>query len=206
MDADDVVGLTLAAGLVLFLIGAGGWRLAYERPLVEALVVIHGDCRRRAWIHLWMILAMFVTAAGVVGLAVMLTDRAAAVVAAMAGVVYALGALCWVVSLTFRLTVVPWAAERTVEDGVPPATFPPLDRWASSLYVVHMTSAYAAFAIVGAAALVSEALPPWSAWLGIGWGVAFLTGFVATRFQGWFNPPFWAHAYTGTLGVVLLLG
>lgn len=29
---------------------------------------------------------------------------------------------------------------------------------------------------------------------------------VATRFAGPFNPPFWAHLYTGAVGVTLLLG
>ncbi len=205
MRAHDVVGITLIAGLVAFLIGAGGWRLAYEKPLIEALRVIHTDRRRRAWIHLWMIPAMFLTAAGVAGFGVLLPDPDAAAIAGMAAVVYALGALCWVVSLTFRLTVVPWAAQVTVEDGAPPQVFPPFDYWAGSLYIAHMASAYAAFAVLGAAVLVSEALPPWLGWLGIGGGAAFLAGFVATRFRGPFNPPFWAHTYTGILGVLLVL-
>jgi hypothetical protein len=28
---------------------------------------------------------------------------------------------------------------------------------------------------------------------------------VATRFAGPFNPPFWAHLYTGTVGLFVLL-
>jgi hypothetical protein len=53
--------------------------------------------------------------------------------------------------------------------------------------------------------LVSEALPTWLGWTGVGWGLAFAAGLVATRFAGPFNPPFWAHLYTGTVGVLLLL-
>ncbi len=205
MRAHDVVGISLVAGLVVFLIGAGAWRLAYEQPMAEALRVIHADRRRRAWIHLWMLPAVFVTSAGVVGLATLPDDRTAVAVGVMAAVVYALGALCWIVSLAFRLTVVPWAAQRTVEEGQPPAVFPPLDRWAGSLYVVHMASAYAAFAVVGWAVLLAGQLPAWSGWLGVLGGLGFLAGFAATRFAGPFNPPFWAHAYTGALGVILLL-
>lgn len=205
MQVLQVVGVWLVAGLTFFLVGAGAWRLEYERPLAEALRVIHADRRRRAWIHLWMIPAMFLTPMGVAGYAAVIADRAAAAIAVMAAVVYAMGAVCWVASLAFRLTVVPWAAERTVEDGVLPEGFAALDRWAGSLYVVHMASAYAAFALLGSAVLMAGQLPPWVGWLGVGWGLSFLAGFVATRFSGLFNPPFWAHAYTGVLGVVLLL-
>jgi hypothetical protein len=205
MDAADVVGWVLVGGFVLFLVGAGGWRMEYEQPLPEALRVIHGDRRRRAWIHLWMIPAMFATSAGVAGYAANAADGVAAALALMAAVVYAMGAVCWVASLAFRLTVVPWAAERTVEDGDPPAGFPALDAWAGSLYVVHMVSAYAAFAVVGASVLVAGELPSWVGWLGLGWGLAFGAGFVATRFAGVFNPPIWAHTYTLLLGVMLLV-
>lgn len=206
MQVQDVVGLTLISGLIIFLVGAGAWRLQYEGPMPEVLRVIHGDRRRRAWIHLWMVPAMFVTTAGVGGYAAMTgTGSAAAVLAGMSSIVYALGAVCWVVSLAFRLTVVPWAAEHAVRHGAPPPAFVALDRWAGSLYALHMASAYAAFALIGSAALLAGDLPPWVGWLGIGWGSSFLTGLVATRFAGPFNPPFWAHAYTGVVGLALVV-
>jgi hypothetical protein len=34
-------------------------------------------------------------------------------------------------------------------------------------------------------------------------GLAFLAGFVGTRFAGPFNPPLWAHTYTALISVVL---
>jgi hypothetical protein len=206
MRAADVIGICLVAGMVTFLVGAGGWRQAYEAPLVESLRVIHEDRRRRAWIHLWMIPAMFLTAGGVAGYAALAPGELAVALTLVGAVVYALGAVCWIASLAFRLTVVPWAAERTVADGAPPEAFPALDRWAGSLYVVHMASAYAASAIIGGAVLAGGDLPTWLGWAGIIWGASFLVGFVATRFAGPFNPPFWAHVYTGLLGAMLLSG
>lgn len=202
----DVVAVSLTAGVVVFLVGAAAWRLAYEQPLPDALRVIHADRGRRAWIHLWMLPAMFLTPAGLAGYAAVLTGTGAdgGAVATMAAAVYALGAVCWVVSLVFRLTVVPWAAARTVDDGAPPDVFVSLDHQAGALYVVHMASAYAAFALLGGAVLVSGDLPSWFGWLGVAGGLGFLAGFVATRFAGPFNPPFWAHTYTGALGVLLL--
>ncbi len=204
MDPDTIVGWTLLLGAVVFLVGAGAWRLDYEKPMAEALTIIASDRRRRAWIHLWMIPAMLITAAGLAGLVVVVQDPTAVVWTAMAAATWGLGAVCWVVSLAFRLTVVPWAADETVGGGVPPA-FPPLDAWASSLYAVHMLSGYAAFALLGAGVLADGVLSSWVGWLGIGWGTAFTAGMVATRFSGPFNPPFWTHTYTAMLGVLLLL-
>jgi hypothetical protein len=204
MDAQQLAGVTLVSGMVLFLVGAAGWRLAYELPLPEALRAIHSEPRRRMWIHVWMIIAMLVTPAGLTAWTVVVDDPTGRAWLAMATAVYALGAVCWIVSLVFRLTVVPWAAERTVAMGQPPDGFAALDHWAGALYVVHMTSAYTAFALMGAGILAAGDLPTWLGWLGVGWGTVYLAGFVATRFAGLFNPPFWAHLYTGVVGVVLL--
>jgi len=206
MQEHELVGIVLVAGLVVFFIGAGGWKLVYDQPMREALPVIHVDRRRRAWIHLWMIPAMFLTSAGVVGLAAVVGDGVAVALSLMAGIVYALGAVCWVASLAFRLTVVPWAAEQTVDRGDLPEGFAALDSWAGSLYSIHMVSAYVAFAILGAAVLVDGELPRWSGWVGIVGGIVFSIGFLATRREGPFNPPFWAHLYTGMIGILLLLG
>ena len=205
VDGAVVIGGVLVAGLVIFLVGAVAWRLDYQRPLQEALPVIHRDRGRRAWIHTWMIVAMVITPAGLVGLTLALAEPIAMVLAGMATAVYGAGGICWIVSLAFRLTVVPWAAERATAGQVPEG-FAAYDRWAGALYVVHMLTAYVGSAMLGMAVLASDALPAWLGWAGVLWGLAFAVGFVATRFAGPFNPPFWAHLYTGAVGLVLLLG
>jgi len=201
-----LVGGFLISGLVVFLVGAVGWRLDYQRPLDEALPLIHRDRRRWTWIHTWMIAGLVITPAGLVGLTLALEEPTATVLAGMATAVYGVGAVCWIVSLAFRLTVMPWAAERTVTSGKVPDGFAAYERWAGTLYLVHMVTAYVSSAVLGTAALASEALPAWLGWAGVVWGLAFAAGFVATRFAGPFNPPFWAHLYTGAVGLVLLLG
>jgi hypothetical protein len=205
MSEHELVGAVLVAGLVVFLVGAGAWRLAYDQPLHEALPVIHADRRRRAWIHLWMIPALFVTSAGMLGMPAVLSDGLAVVVSLMAGTVYALGAVCWIAALAFRLTVVPWAAAQIVERGELPEGFTALDGWAGALYSVHMVSAYAAFAILGAAVLIDGDLPRWAGWVGVVGGLVLAAGFLATRREGPFNPPAWAHLYTAVVGVLLLV-
>jgi hypothetical protein len=200
-----VVGWTLVAGSITFLIGAARWRMAYEQPLEASLRVVAGDRPRRAWIHLWMIAGVFVTSAGVAGVPLMVrADETATVVAVMAVVTYLLGALGWIASLAFRLTVVPWAAERTVADGRVPEPFPALDAWAGSLYVVHMASAYVAFALLGSAVLAAGVLAPWVGWTGVVLGLGALAGFVVTRAAGPFNPPILAHLYPLVLGIAVL--
>jgi hypothetical protein len=114
-----------------------------------------------------------------------------------------MGAMTWAVSLAFRLTV-PWAAQEAARSGDAPPSFPALDSWATALYALHMASAYCASALLGAAVVTEARSPAWVGWVGIGWGLGFLAGFVATRFSGPYNPPFWAHAYTGLVGGVLL--
>jgi hypothetical protein len=152
-----------------------------------------------------MVAGVLVTFAGLAGLAVILDDPTARLLAAMATAVYVSGGICWIASLAFRLTVVPWAAEQAVHVGDAPDGFTAYDRWAGALYCVHMLTAYVASAVLGIAVLVSDALPLWLGWAGVGWGLAFASGLVATRFAGPFNPPFWAHLFTGALGVSLLL-
>ncbi len=204
VDGRQLVGAALVAGLVLFMVGAVRWRLSYEKPPAESLPFIHRDRARRRWIHVWMLAAMLVTPAAVAGFGTLPATGSGRAFAAMAATGYAIGAAGWVMSLTFRLTVVPWAAERTVSTGSVPDVFPAFDAWAGSLYVLHMAVSYASFALLGAAVLGSDVAPAWIGWLGIGWGIVFLAGFAATRFSGPFNPPFWAHLYPATLGVVLL--
>jgi len=205
VDGESLIGGVLLAGLVIFLVGAVAWRLEYQRPPEESLPAIHRDRRRWAWIHTWMIVALVVTPAGLVGLTVAFEEPRATVLSGMATAAYGAGAVCWIVSLAFRLTVVPWAAEQATAGQVPDG-FAAYDRWAGALYVVHMLSAYLSSAVLGAAVLASDDLPVWLGWAGVSWGLGFAAGLVATRFAGAFNPPFWAHLFTGTVGLVLLLG
>lgn len=175
--------------------GAVFWRTAFQGPLDQALAAIHAENRRHTWILTWMLVAMIVTPAGLAGYAML----AATPLAAMAAATYGLGAVAWIVALTFRLTVQRWAAAQPAI----PDLFVPLNAWATGLYTVHMASAYAAFAVLGAATLAADG-PSWLGWLGVGLGVSCLAGFVGTRFAGPFNPPILAHTFTAVLGVWLL--
>ena len=57
----------------------------------------------------------------------------------------------------------------------------------------------------GAGLLVDGGVSPWVGWVGVVGGPGYALGIVATRFAGPFNPPFWAHLYTGLVGAHLLV-
>jgi hypothetical protein len=205
MDAESAAGLVLVAGLVVFLVGALRWRLEYQADASVALPAVLADPRRWSWVHGWMAAAMFVTPAGLAMAASLVRPVDAAATAWAAVVVFTVGAACLVVALTYRLTVVPWAAGRTAADGSPPELYLATEPWASLLYRAHMFSAYATFVVLGAAVVLDERLPDWLGWLGVGWGCAF-AGLLAVggRIAFAVYPPFWAHTYPAAVGVVLL--
>lgn len=205
MDAETAAGLVLVAGLVVFLVGAVRWRPEYQAEAEVALPAMHADPRRWTWIHAWMAAAMFVTPAGLAMAAVVARPDDAAVTAWAAAVVFTVGAVGWLVALTHRLTVLPWAAGRFVADGRLPDVYVATEPWASLLYRAHMLSAYATFVVLGAAVVLDNDLPVWLGWLGVGWGCAFGAVLaVGGRIAYAVHPPFWAHTYPAVVGVVLI--
>ena len=207
MEAETGAGLVLVAGLVVFLVGAVRWRPEYQAETSVALPAMHADRRRVSWIHSWMAAGTLVTPAGLAMAASLVRPSGAAATAWAATVVFAIGAGCWLVALTYRLSVLPWAAERTVLDGRAPELYLATEPWASLLYRVHMLSGYAAFAVLGTAIVLGDDLPSWLGWLGIGWGVLFAAVLaVGGRVAYAVYPPFLAHTYPAVVGVALVLG
>jgi hypothetical protein len=149
---------------------------------------------------LWMIAGVLLSGTGLFGFASLAADALMFVAASL----FAIGAMVMLVHLLFRLTVVPWVAQRRVEDGVAPTWFEPIEKWAGSMYVLHMTLSYVAFAVIGAGLLISGLLPTWVGWTGVVLGLVCLCGFVLTRFAGPFNPPILAQTYPTLLGLVII--
>ncbi len=195
-----MVGWLLVAGFVLFMIGASGWRVDYEKPMTEALPLMHEDRRRLRWIHRFMVPALFLTVAGLGGVAWLASDPGAAVAAAG----YSLGAVLWVGTLLFRLSVGEWAAELTARSGAVPDLYPALARWVGHGHFVHMASAYLAAIPLGWSAANSGLIPEWLAWAGSIWGAGLLALFLVPRTRFIAAPPFWAHTFTLAVGVALL--
>ena len=207
MESTTLIGGVLVAGLVIFLVGAVAWRLDYQRPLHEALPAIHRDRRRWAWIHSWMIAGLVVTLAGLVGLTLALVEPTATVLAGMATAIYGvrrglLDRLLWPSGSPWCRGPPSRRLPGRVPDGV--CGLRPVGWSAVRRAHAHRLSWGRRCWVWPCWPLTP--CPTWLGWAGILWGLAFAGGFVATRFAGPFNPPFWAHLYTGTVGLVLLLG
>lgn len=196
-----LVGWLLIAGFVFFMVGASGWRIQYEQPMEIALPLMHAERGRMRWIHRWMLPALFLTPAGLGGLAWLVSDAGVAV----ASTAYTVGAVLWAGTLIFRLSVGEWAAERTAEEGRVPEVYPPLARMAGFGHFAHMLSAYLTAVPLGWSVADSGLMPEWLAWAGSIWGLglAALLLIPKTRFMA--APPFWAHTYTFAVGVALLV-
>lgn len=194
------VGWTLIAGCCVFLVGAAGWKMAYEQPMDQALVAMHHDRGRLRWIHWWMVPAMFLTTAGFVGLAFETGDA----LVGMAATVFLLGAAQWTTTLLFRLSVGEWAAEATAAKGSPPSVYPALARWAGLGHAVHMVSAYAAAVLLGTAMIGADIVPAWLGWGVLGWGVAMLALYAFPSTRVGVQPPIMAHVATLAVGIAVL--
>jgi hypothetical protein len=196
-----LVGWLLVAGFVAFMSGAVRWRIEYEQPMERALPLMHGDRRRLRWIHWWMVAAMFLTVSGLGGVAWLVADAGATA----AAIGYAMGAVLWVAALLFRLTVGEWAAEHTVNAGAVPEIYEPFARLAGLGHGVHMVSAYVSAVPLGWSMYGSGLIPAWLAVAGTAWGLAMSSAFLfpPTRFVA--APPFWAHTFTLSVGIALLL-
>lgn len=196
-----VVGWVLIGGFVSFMIGASRWRVEYEQPLELALPIMHADRARMRSIHVWMLPALFLTPAGLGGLAVLSGEPGVA----LASTAYTVGAVLWAGTLVFRLSVGEWAAERTSVDGRVPDIYPPFARMAGFGHFAHMLSAYLTAVPLGWAAAGADLIPDWLAWAGSIWGGALAVLFLipVTRFVA--APPFWAHTFTLAVGIALLV-
>jgi hypothetical protein len=91
--------------------------------------------------------------------------------------VYLTGALLWIITMGFRLSVIPLGAEILVENGALPEYLTPLSQWETALFDIFNTAAFLASSIFGLALLKSR---DFSNWLG---GVAVAYGILGVIFS-----------------------
>lgn len=190
----------LISGFVVFMVGAAGWKTAYEAPVVERLAAMHRDRSRLRTIHSLMLVAMVLTPAG---LAAGAAASGQAAIAA-AAVAYGLGALLWMLQLTFRLTVQERVAFDVASGAAVPEWFEALERWAALGHRVHMLVSYASAVPLAWGLAQADLIPLWLGWAGAIWGVVWLAGYTFPRIRYVFEPPFWAHLFTFAIGIALL--
>jgi len=211
MSDQTAAGWVLLVGSSLFIIGAG---LAPESGRVfsaspsEYLDILHRNARRWRLMNGLMIASVIGTAVGL-WLFSGILGNAGYVWRGLAGAsAYSLGAVGWVVGLTFRDTATLHAAKTSVTTGEIPSWFEPLGEWIGQMYRIYMILAYATVAIVGWAILQSHISPTGIGWFGVGYGtifgLSFLTGRPKTSFGSVAEIPALIHVATLVFGVSLL--
>jgi hypothetical protein len=190
----------LIAGFGVFMAGAAAWKLGYQAPVSERMPLLHADRLRLRWIHSSMLVAMVLTPAGIAA-AAGVAGHPAVWAAAMA---YGVGAVPWVLQLTYRLTVQERVAATVADGAAVPDWYLATESWAALGHRVHMLVSYASAVPLAWGMAEVGLIPTWLAWVGAVWGVAMVAGYTIPRIRFAFEPPFWAHLFTFAVGIALL--
>lgn len=203
-EAAQWAAIFLIAGFVTFLTGAILWKLKeYEADLPAAFAAFHRDVKRMNWIHSWMVVG---TVSGVLGMtALWVTEAYSGEIlwVSLGLMLWAIGAVFWIVALVWRMTILQDAAARTVEAGALPVGAAAQSSWAGWMFWLHLMLQYLATIFMGFSVGISESFPEWTGWLGAGLGAFLLLG-NAARISV-FSPPILVHVWPLVLGITILI-
>lgn len=196
-------GWLLCMGLVIFMVGAVGWRTSFQAPpLSEQLKSVAMHPTIWTWIHAWIAVGIVTTTAGLAVWVELQRQAGERLATPIAFTMYLVGAVLWLVAIALRLSVQQWAAGEALR-GLVPDVYPSIHRLSGLLFAAHMLLSYLSFAALGAGVLRSGILGRGVGWAGVAGGGVLALGFLAFR-GGPFAPPFLAHVYTFVLGFKLL--
>ena len=200
-------GLALILGALLFEIGAGmplrdkKGTFIYGLPPREWLRVIFDHPVLWQWANILFISGVVVTILGLAMFSSLLRDAGDRTFSQVGLIAFVFGAVLWVISLAFRLSIDPWAAQETARTAVLPEFYVPLTRWTGVLFVIYTILAFSALAAYGASVLSTHVLPQWVGWVSI---VYSLAGLGLLGFTG-DAPPLLHHLMPILIGILLLL-
>lgn len=201
MNGAAVVGLSLVAGSICFLVGAFNPALfrVWTAPDDVQLRLIHQ--RRTAWMvaNALFVVATVLTTGGLLAVPDRLGADAVAL-GRLAGTTYLLAAVAWLLSLVFRLSVTPAVATKFVSTGMVDPTYDMLGRWSGGLFATFTILAGISIVALGLAILLGGALPVLLGWTIVIIGAVIVGGFLLAGDM----PPFVAYLPTAALGVSLL--
>ena len=191
--------LLLLIGGVVFLVGAcwPPWEQWYS-PLKRSLQIIGEHRAAWYWIHTCFVIGVVLTMLGFVelasarhraGIGNTLTDLTAAA--------YIIGAVFWLVSIAFRMTVQVWAANEVVASGEIPTSYEAWHRFSGMLFMFYMALAYLACAGLGWDVLRTGMVTRWAGWFAIAFGLS--AGAIVGR-----NIPLMVHIPMMIVAVMLL--
>ncbi len=153
------------------------------------------------WANMLFISGVVVTIVGLVMLTSLLRDAGERAFSQLGLVAFVFGAVLWVITLAFRLSVDPWAAQEMARTAVLPDFYVPLTLWAHALFVIYTVLAFLALAAYGGAVLSTHILPQWMGWLALVYSLAGLGLFAYAHDV----PPLLHYLPPTVIGILLLL-
>ena len=195
-----ITGVTLIVGCLLFLSGAGSYglirdekgRMIFGQPPRAWVTMVHDHPALWRRATLLFISGTLLTVAGLAGLTDTLEGSGTVWLARISLLAFVIAAVLWVILLTFRLTVDPWAGEHLARTNTMPDTYEPLRLWIGPLFVIYTVLMFLGLALLGVAVLGASLLPQWCGWLAIVYGIAGL-GLLAAFRDAPLNPTTTSH-------------
>ena len=191
--------LLLLIGGIVFLVGAfwPPWEQWYS-PLKRSLQVIGEHRTAWYWIHACFVVGVVLTMLGFVALAgARRQAQTGSTLADLAATLYVVGAVFWLVSIAFRMTVQVWAANEVITTGAIPPGYEAWHRFSGVLFMLYMAMAYVACAGLGWDVLRTGMVARWAGWFAIAFGLS--AGAVVGR-----NIPLMVHFPLMIIAVLLL--
>lgn len=202
-------GVVLILGCLVF--GGGGWlywpikdekgSFIFGQPPREWLRLVFDHPRLWRWGTILFISGAVMTVLGLTLLTGLLQDAGDRTFSQLGLIAFAFGSVLWVISLAFRLSIDPWAAQETAKTGEIPEFYVPLTRWTGVLFVIYTILAFSALAAYGGAVLSTGVLPHWVGWIAI---IYALTGLGLLGFTG-DSLPVLHYLMPLLIGILLLL-
>lgn len=204
MDVSHIAGWLLVIGSIAFGIGAGDPYLvrAWTAPQETFLTIVARH--RVAWrvTNVLFIGATVLTTAGLVALPGLVPDGWPRGLAGAGAAGFAIAAVLWIVSLVYRLAVVPSTARDVAAMGAVEPWVAAFDRLSGGLFKAFMVIAFAGLAAIGIATTAGGPIPA-----PVGWGTAALSGlFVGGLLLTGDMPPFTVYLAPLAFGIALLVG
>ncbi len=203
-------GLLFTIGSVLFLIGAGflsSSRRALTAPLPESVSMLRSNPER--WrLKTWTMTAAVVSTTAGFFVFASIPPMAGSVRALSGSVGYLIGAVLWILALTFRETATLSAADETERTGTVPGWLEAIHAWTGRVLAIHTMLAYLTIAVFGWTIVSTHALAAWTGWFAIVYGSLLGLSTITrmpTAFLGPANqPPVLIYIPTLVFGIALL--
>ena len=166
-------GIFLIAGFFIFFVAAFSsgpihWRLG----AVEYLESVDSHRTVWYWVNGCFLVSVMLTVVGFAAFTSVLRDAGDRLLSELGMVAYLFGAVFWIISLVFRVTLEVWAAREMAQSGVLPIGFEAWQQWAAMLFAIYMVIGYLSVAAYGGALLGTGLLARWLGWTAVIFGLA----------------------------------